>query len=400
MIAARSLSDRRMALLLAAMSAIMPFSIDAYLPAVTDMAAALAVGEADIQTNLSLFLIGQSLGVLVGGAWSDWSGRRRVALSGLLLYCLASLGLALLGSLTQFLLLRLVQAFGAGMVAVISGAVVRDLYEGRQAAQMFALIGVIMMAAPLLAPMIGWLMLHIGGWRTVFVFLLLYAAAVWLMQWRFLPAVRPAASPAGSALSVIAGRYRRVFGTPEALGFLFFQAFSFSSMFAFLTESPYVYMTLYGMDKGIYALVFALNIVTMTLFNRLTALRLRHGSEPAHILLVGIGVQFAANAALVALTQSAALPPAVLLVGLVMLSVGAQGLITANTQACFMQHFPHEGGSANGVLLSSQALIAAAVGFTATRLHDGSAQIMPLMMLAASVCGVLLLFSLSRQAFR
>lgn len=396
----QTLSDRRMALLLAAMSAIMPFSIDAYLPAVTEMAAALSVGEADIQTNLSLFLVGQSLGVLIGGAWSDWSGRRTVALSGLLLYCLASLGLALLGSLEQFLLLRLAQAFGAGMVAVISGAVVRDLYEGRQAAQMFALIGVIMMAAPLLAPIIGWLMLQIGGWRAVFVFLLLYAASVWWLQWRFLPAVKPVSPPAGSPTAVIAGRYRRVFGTPEALGFLFFQAFSFSSMFAFLTESPYVYMTLYGMEKGIYALVFALNIITMTAFNRLTALRLRRGSEPARILLIGIGVQFAANTALVVLTQLSALPPVALFVGLVMLSVGSQGLVTANTQACFMQHFQQEGGSANGVLLSSQALIAASVGFITTRLHDGSAETMPLMMLSATLCGMVLLFGFSKQAFR
>lgn len=394
------LSDRRMALLLAAMSAIMPFSIDAYLPAVTDMAAALSVGEADIQTNLSLFLIGQSLGVLVGGAWSDWSGRRRVALSGLLLYCLASLGLVFLNNLEQFLLFRLVQAFGAGMVAVISGAVVRDLYEGRQAAQMFALIGVIMMAAPLLAPMIGWLMMQIGGWRAVFVFLLLYAAAVWLMQWRFLPHSRAAQQPAGSAFSIVAGRYRRVFGTPEALGFLFCQAFSFASMFVFLTESPYVYMTLYGMDKGMYASMFALNIITMTAFNRLTALRLKRGSEPARILLLGIGVQFTANAALVILTQLTMLPTPAWIVVLVMLSVGAQGLITANTQACFMQYFPNEGGSANGVLLSSQALIAAAVGFATTRLHNGSAEIMPLMMLSASLCGIVLLFGLSRRAFR
>lgn len=394
------LSDKHMALLLASMAAVMPFSIDAYLPAVKEMAAALDTSEAAVQTNLSLFLIGQSLGVLVGGAWSDWKGRRLTALCGLAVYCAASLGLVLLQTLDQLLALRLVQAFGAGMVAVTGGAVVRDYYSGRQAAQMFALIGVIMMAAPLLAPVIGWLMMQLGGWRAVFVFLLLYAAAVLLLQWRFLPHRTPPAPPQGSVASVIAQRYRRVFATTGALGFLFFQAFSFSSMFVFLTESPFVYMTLYGISEGAYTLVFALNIVTMTLFNRITAWRLKSGSEPANILLAGIAVQLCANLGMVVLTQLSPMPPLWLLVGLVMVSVGTQGLITANTQACFMSHFQAESGSANGVLLSCQVLIAAAVGFAATRLHDGSAAVMPALMLAATLCGMTLLFAFSRTAWR
>ncbi len=394
------LPNRHMALLLASMAAVMPFSIDAYLPAVKEMAAALSVTEADIQTNLSLFLLGQSLGVLIGGAWSDFKGRRLVALCGLMVYAAASLGLVLLQTLDQLLLLRLVQAFGAGMVAVTGGAIVRDHYSGRQAAQMFALIGVIMMAAPLLAPVIGWLMMQIGGWRAVFVFLLLYATTVLLLQWRFLPPSRLTQTPSGSVAAIIISRYRRVFSTRQALGFLFFQAFSFSSMFVFLTESPFVYMNLYQLSEGAYTLVFALNIITMTMFNRITAWRLKTGSEPAYILLAGIAIQLAANLSMVALVWLTPLPPMPLLVGLVMLSIGTQGLITANTQACFMNHFQAEGGSANGVLLSSQVLIAAAIGFAATRLHDGSAAVMPALMLASTLCGILLLFAFSHAVWQ
>ena len=394
------LSDKQMALLLAAMAAVMPFSIDTYLPAVPAMAHALGVGETDIQKSLSIFLVGQSAGVLLGGVMSDFKGRRPVVLAGLGVYIVASIGLIVLQTLSQLMILRLVQAFGAGMVAVSGGAIVRDHYEGRRAAQMFALIGVIMMTAPLLAPMIGWLMQLLGGWRAVFAFLLAYACLVWLLQWRFLPPNRPAAPPGGSPLHIIFTGYRSVFAMPASLGFLFFQSFSFSSMFVFLTESPSVYMKFYGLSNGLYTLVFGLNIITVALFNRITAWRLKSGSEPAFILLWGIGMQLTANLLMVLLSQSMAMPPFWMLAALVMMSVGTQGLVVANTQACFMSYFKAEGGSANGVLISSQVLIAAAVGFLTTRLHDGTAQIMPAMMLASTLCGMVLLFSLSRQAWR
>ncbi|WP_225748374.1 multidrug effflux MFS transporter [Eikenella sp. Marseille-P7795] len=393
------LSDKQMALLLAAMAAVMPFSIDTYLPAVPAMAASLGVRETDIQQSLSIFLVGQSAGVLLGGVWSDFKGRRPVVLAGLGLYLLASFGLIILQTLPQLMLLRMVQAFGAGMVAVSGGAIVRDHYEGRRAAQMFALIGGIMMAAPVLAPMVGWLMQLIGGWRAGVAVLLAYAGVVWLLQWRFLPANRPTARPAGSALWIILTGYRSVFAKPQSLGFLFFQAFSFSSMFVFLTESPSLYMKFYGLSNGFYTLLFGLNIITMVFFNRVTAWRLKSGSNPANILLIGIAVQLAANLLMMLLSQGLARPPLWLLAPLVMLSVGAQGLIVANTQACFMSYFKAEGGSANGVLISSQVLIAAAMGFLATQLHDGSARIMPAMMLASTLCGITLLFTLSRRVW-
>ncbi|UOO83246.1 multidrug effflux MFS transporter [Uruburuella testudinis] len=398
--APQTLSDKQMATLLALLVAIMPFSVDAYLPAIPSMAEALGANIHRIEQSLSTFMFGVAAGQLVGGSISDIKGRRVVALSGLLVYIASVIGLTLIHSVEQLLLLRMVQAFGAGMTVVVVGAVVRDNYEGRQAAQMFALIGIIMMAAPLVAPMLGAALQALGGWRLIFAFLAVYALVVWGLLYRFLAKPVHTDKIGRGIFGKVAGRYRQVLRTTPALGFLFFQAFSFSSMFVFLTESSFVYMNLYGVSAHAYAWIFGLNIITMGTFNRITAWKLKTGSDAQDILKWGIIIQFAANVLMLAAVLLQGQPPLWWLVGCVMLSVGTQGLITANTQACFMGYFKAEGGSANAVLGVCQSLIGAAVGMLTTWLHNGTPQVMAGMMLASTVCGIVLLLAFSRQAWQ
>ena len=389
-----------MAALLAMLVAIMPFSVDAYLPAIPAMADSLGADIHRIEQSLSTFMFGVAAGQLVGGSIADIKGRRVVALTGLVVYIASVIGLVFIRSADELLLLRMVQAFGAGMTVVVVGAIVRDNYEGNKAAQMFALIGIIMMGAPLVAPMLGAALKALGGWRLIFGFLALYAAIVWGLLYRFL--AKPVHTDAinRSIFRTVAARYRHVLGTRPALGFLFFQAFSFSSMFVFLTESSFVYMNLYGLSAHAYAWVFGLNIITMATFNRITAWKLKTGSDAQDILKWGILIQLAANTLMVAAVMLTGMPPLWWLVGCVMVSVGTQGLIVANTQACFMGYFKEEGGSANAVLGVCQSLIGAAVGMLTTWLHNGTPQVMAGMMLAATVCGMVLLLAFSRDAWR
>ena len=398
--APQTLSDKQMAALLAMLVAIMPFSVDAYLPAIPAMAEALGADIHRIEQSLSTFMFGVAAGQLVGGSIADIKGRRVVALTGLVVYIASVIGLVFIRSADELLLLRMVQAFGAGMTVVVVGAIVRDNYEGNKAAQMFALIGIIMMGAPLVAPMLGAALKALGGWRLIFGFLALYAAIVWGLLYRFL--AKPVHTDAinRSIFRTVAARYRHVLSTRPALGFLFFQAFSFSSMFVFLTESSFVYMNLYGLSAHAYAWVFGLNIITMATFNRITAWKLKTGSDAKDILKWGILIQLVANALMVAAVMLTGMPPLWWLVGCVMVSVGTQGLIVANTQACFMGYFKEEGGSANAVLGVCQSLIGAAVGMLTTWLHNGTPQVMAGMMLAATVCGMVLLLAFSRDAWR
>lgn len=392
------LSYRQMAVLLAMLMAIMPFSVDAYLPALPQIAQALNSDIHHIEKSLSSFIFGVALGQLSGGPLSDIKGRRNVALTGLAVYLLASSGLIAVQTVGQLLFLRMVQAVGAGMTAVTVGAIVRDYFQGRQAAQMFALIGIIMMAAPLAAPMIGsWLQLW-GGWRVVFAFLFLYALSAAVLLYVMLPQNKSSEPLRWTHMGDIARRYARVLRNRPALGFLFYQAASFSAMLVFLAESPFVYMQLYHLSPRQYAWAFGCNIITMMAFNRITAWRLKHGREPRGLLKAGIAVQMAANACLAVWVWRMGLPPLWTVLPLIMVSVGAQGLIVANSQALFMGHYEAEnGGSANAVLSAGQSLIAAAVTFTAAYLHNGTALVMAGMMLAVTSCGLLLLLACSRR---
>lgn len=399
-----SLSDKQMAFLLATMSALMPLSIDAYLPAILSLANDLQADVHHVEQSLSAFMLGVAMGQLFGGSLSDLKGRRLVALGGLAVYALSSLAIALVQSAEQLLILRVVQALGGGMAAVMAGAVVRDLYDGKQAAQMFALIGVVMMAAPLLAPTVGSVLQDLGGWRSIFVFLSSYAVVVWCLLWRFLPDTRGGVRDEqlnGRFMRTVWVRYGAVLRHKTALGFLFLQGFSFGSMFVFLTESPFVYMQLYQLSSRHYAWIFALNIITMATFNRITAWRLKTGMPAHHILSYGLALQLLANGVMMVGVYGAdGMMPLFGLVLCAMVSVGTQGLITANTQACFMTYFQAMSGTANAVLMASTSLIGMSMGYLATVLHDGTAYVMPSLMFLSSCLGMVLLLLCSRSVWK
>lgn len=396
----QKLSDKQMAALLALLITIMPFSIDAYLPSLTLIAEDLHSDIHRIEQSLSSFIFGVAFGQLVGGSLSDIKGRKNIALTGLSIYIVSTFLLIFVQSAEQLLSLRLVQAVGAGMAAVVVGAIVRDNYEGKEAAQMFALIGIIMMGAPLLAPMVGSMMQMIGGWRAVFVFLLLYSVMVFALYWKFLPKHKMAEPLPPQLFRNLAQRYGRVLRHKTALGFLFFQATSFSSMLVFLTESPFVYMKLHELSPNQYAWAFGCNIIMMAVFNRTTAWHLKRDRNSQDILRAGIIIQFLANLSLFISVLIWQLPPLWLMIMLIMTSIGTQGLIVANTQALFMSHFREDAGSANAVLASCQSLIAALVGFTTTLLHNGSAMVMAGMMLACTTLGIVLLMIFSHSIMR
>ena len=225
---------RGFAWLLAALVALGPLAIDAYLPAMPEMAVDLATSLHNIEITLSVFLVGFAAGQLFGGPFSDRFGRRLTILLGLSVFILGSAAIALGSNIELLWVGRVLQAFGGGMGVVNTMAVVRDRYSGSASAQILSQIVTIMMAAPLLAPFIGAALLLVSDWRSIFWFLAAYAVILLVLLRRFLPETRRIEESVHT-LSVWQ-RYKSVLLNKRAAGFLFAVAFSNAGMFAFFNQ--------------------------------------------------------------------------------------------------------------------------------------------------------------------
>jgi DHA1 family bicyclomycin/chloramphenicol resistance-like MFS transporter len=159
-----------LSLSLALLTALSPFAIDTYLSAMPDMASFFGVGINMIEITLTIYFLGFALGNFIGGPLSDSFGRKKIALTGIVLYCLAAFAIPFSHEIYMVWLLRLLQAFGGGFASVTAMVFVKDLFKGKQVAKLATLIGMIMMLAPLFAPVIGGTLLLLGSWKLIFFF--------------------------------------------------------------------------------------------------------------------------------------------------------------------------------------------------------------------------------------
>jgi len=186
---------RNLTILLALFTTLGPYSIDAFFPAMRAMGTQFGVSTFQIQQGVTAFLLPFGIASLVHGSISDALGRRRVLITGLVLYALASVGCGLVGGYRAFLVLRVCQGLVAGTGMIIARAIVRDLYSGPSAQRAMGTMTMVFALGPAFAPVIGgWLKLAFG-WRSVFlsmavVGLLLAAAATWLLPETLPPAKR------------------------------------------------------------------------------------------------------------------------------------------------------------------------------------------------------------------
>lgn len=165
----------RLLVLLAALVAFAPLSIDTYLPSLPEIANSLAASQTQVQMTIGVFLLGLCVGMLFYGPLSDRFGRRPILLAGLALYLLASVGCMAASSVEQLIAWRFFQALGGAAASVLARAIVRDLYPLNQAARALSLMHLVTMIATLAAPLAGSALLSLSGWRSIFGALLLFS---------------------------------------------------------------------------------------------------------------------------------------------------------------------------------------------------------------------------------
>lgn len=368
--------------MLAGLTALGPLSTDAYLPAIPAIAENLGVSIHDVELSVSLFLAGFACGQLTGGPLSDRYGRRTAIFSGLGLFFLGAVAAMLANSVETLWAARILQGFGGGMSVVNSMAVIRDRHSGRESAQAMGRMAGILMTAPLLAPVLGTVLLEFSNWRSIFMFLAAYALLMILILAVRLPETRqPQAGPRPNPLR----SYMAVLTHRTALGYLFSVAFSYAGLFAFITGSPGSYIHYYGASASLYTVLFGLNIVSLLACNQIN-IRLLHRLSSQQLLQRAQRVQLVVGIALfAAFTLTSA--PLWLIVALIMLYIGVQGFIISNGMAGTSEFFPHTAATATALLgacgFAGGALSGALVGL----LGDGTPLPMIAVMLGTTVLG-------------
>src|SRR6266702_6980044 len=263
---------RRLALIivLGALTAFGPMSIDMYLPAFPALTRHFHATEAQVQLTLTACLAGLALGQLLYGPVSDALGRRRPLYAGLAAYAAASALCVVAPSVTVLTGLRLVQGLGGAAGIVIARAVVRDLYSGVAAARFFSLLMLVTGLAPMLAPILGGLLLRFTSWRGVFIILAIIGTLLLLSAATSLGETLPPERRQSGGIRITLATFYRLLTNRSFIGYALPCGLAFAAMFAYISGSPFVLQTSYGISPQLFSIIFGTNafgLVTAGLVN-------------------------------------------------------------------------------------------------------------------------------------
>lgn len=373
----------RMVLILGALSAFGPLAIDFYLPAFPAMAQAFATDEKHVQATLAAYFLGLSIGQLAYGPVADRFGRRKPLMFGVTLFTLASLGCAYAPNLDTLVVARFVQALGGCAGMVLSRAIVSDKCDPVASAKVFSQLMLVMGLAPILAPMLGGVLVNLAGWQSIFLALSLFSAGCLLAVSLGLPESLPAHIPR-QPLSGALRQYVRLLGDRVFLGHALTGGIAIAGMFAYIAGSPFVFIKLYGVPAEHYGWLFGTNAAGFILVAQVNA-RLLAKRGPAFLLARAVWLYLIAGLVLLGV---AALRPAQLWPLLVPLfiCIASLGCIIPNASACAMSGQGARAGSASALMGCVQFSVAAGAAALVGLLHDGSAVPMALVI---SFCGAL-----------
>ena len=247
------------AAILGLLTAVGPFAIDMYLPAMPAITADLDTDIAATQLTLTAFFLSFGLAQLFYGPWADAAGRKLPLYAGLSVYILASVWAAMAGGIESLVAARAVQGLGAAAVMVIPRAIIRDWSTGTEATKLMAMVMLVISVSPMLAPLAGSFVILLGDWRAIFGAMAV-AGAISLAATAF---VLPETLPAARRRPVAPRRLLRDAGVLlRHRGFMvltFVGAFGMASFFVFIASAAFVYTSAFGLSPTQFSLAFAVN---------------------------------------------------------------------------------------------------------------------------------------------
>jgi MFS transporter, DHA1 family, multidrug resistance protein len=331
---------------LGALSAFGPISIDFYLPGLPQLTSDFDAPASAGQLTLTACLLGLAVGQLVFGPLTDRLGRRPPLLAGLAVYLVASVACAFAPSIWVLIGLRLVQGLSGSAGIVVARSVVRDLVSGVEAARLFSILMVVIGVAPILAPILGGVLLHVTSWRGLFAILaavdgcILFASARWLPETLPPERRRRAGEPGVGFLELVHDRFFLAYSVVMGL--------AFAAMFSYIAGSTFVLEDIHGVSPQVYGLIFAVNALGITAASQLNRAMLgRH--TPRRMLLAGVTAQAVAATTLLVIVLAGGIGLTGILPCL-FVSVASIGLVIPNATALALTDYPHAAGRASALL--------------------------------------------------
>lgn len=252
----------RTALILGLLSAIGPFAIDMYLPALPSIGAELGAENNVVQLSLLAFFISFALFQLVYGPLSDMWGRKAPLYLGIGLFSAASIGCALATDIETLIAFRFLQGIGGAAGMVIPRAIVRDMHTGVQAARLMSLLMLVFSISPILAPLTGSAIIEFYGWRGVFWAVMIASFIGLVLLSTQLQETRLKAHRAESNLGSALAAYGVLFKDRNFLTLTFIGGLGISSFLVYLANSPFVLIDHYGLTPTQYSLAFSINALS------------------------------------------------------------------------------------------------------------------------------------------
>lgn len=369
---------------LVAISAVSPFAINSILPSLPAIALAFDAGYGRVQLILSLFLGAMAIAQIFIGPLSDRFGRRPVLLAGFVLFSVSCLLAPLAPTIDALIGIRIVQGATGCVGIVLARAIVRDLFERRQAASMLGYVTMGFAVAPLVAPVIGGLLQEAFGWTSIFVFTALLGVLGLVITWSFVPETNLYPTTRLSFATMLHD-FGKLAGDLDFLLFAAVTGLSTGVFFAFLGGAPYVAEHILGLSPGVYGVWFGVAPIGYILGNYLAG-RFTELFGVARMILTGSLIGLVAAALPLLLFRFGFVGPLELFLPMVLVGV-ANGLALPSAISGAVSVRPEIAGAASGLSGAVQMGTGAAFSAAAGALLTGGISAMPMfgLMLAAAV---------------
>jgi DHA1 family bicyclomycin/chloramphenicol resistance-like MFS transporter len=380
--------------LLGALTAYAPMSIDMYLPTLPAIGRAFNASPAAAQATLAAFLAGLALGQFVYGPASDRWGRRGPILVGAAIYVAASIACALAPSILLLTIARFVQALGGCAGAVIARAVVRDRFGHRDGARVLSLLMLVMGLAPVLAPLAGGAMLGFGGWRTIFWLLTGFGTLIAVAAYFTLAETRSAETAAHARSEHPFRAYLELLRRPQLIGFILASSLNTAALFAYVAASPGLLIGTYGVRPADFGWIFGINAVGMIAASQVNA-RLLHRYTPEQIVVMArpVSLLFAVVLSLAAVSGIGGMFGVLVPLFCLMASFGFVG---SNTIAGGLNVDPRRVGSISALMGGVQFAVGAAASAVVSAIPARGAVPMALVILVCIAASTVALYTLAK----